>query len=245
MYEQNAKKPLLFFILSIFLLLMQNTAQAKITTFASGVPLGFGLKGGLSQKPTSDVLSATQTSSSVGYFYAFEPFLDLEKVILRGSFSYNKHPLMKGSGSDSVGAYAETSDAYSYSYAFHLLLAPFINKKLNTRGYFLFGYGSGKTFIKSERTYTATSTSYLEKALGKKQEVLLGAGFEFIFIQNYSLQLEAGYRFLRFDRLTHESASDLAGNPKTPGEVLMDASGTQKKFDLTGYFASVGFNINF
>lgn len=238
----------IFFFLLFFIPLL---AEAKTYTLTGRSPIGLGFKAGIETLPEFSTIPGTSTHYS--HFYAFEPYLDFDNFILRFSGAFHAHPLRKGIGTDANGYYSDTSEASSFHYGIQFLLIPHVSKDNMFRTFFFLGLGKASASITSQRNYSNASNTITatnkEKLSGSKEEVNIGAGLEFMLVQNYSMVIEGGYRRVNFDRLTYESATDLEGNPRLNGDVAKDysvgANGANKKFDLSGYFGNIGLNIRF
>jgi hypothetical protein len=235
------------FWLFILLLALPISAEAKKTNFSTGIPFGLGFRGILSAAPDSGFVAEPQTkAASYGKAYSFEPFFDFSNFVVRGYATLHDHPLVSGTGT----GFAESSEAAAFGYGFQVLLAPLISETKTTRGYVFFGVGQTTTNIKTTRNYLnaqgATTASYLERARSTSEEITAGLGFDFIFVQNYSMQIEMGFRKLSYGRFSYESTVDRAGTTRGKGEVVLDlTTGNQRKFDSSGAFGSVALNLNF
>ena len=80
---------------------------------------------------------------------------------------------------------------------------------------------------------------------GNSQEFTASVGGEFMFVQNYSLQLEGGFRQLKFGAFEYKSTNDLSGTTQALGSTALNANGVNKKFNQTGLFGSLSLNLNF
>jgi hypothetical protein len=218
-------------------------ALAKKHTFSSGIPFGLGFRAGISQNPDTDLVAQPRsTSSGFTPFFGFEPFLDFGNFAIRFSGQLHSMPVVSGTGPGST--YSETSDVSSFLYGVHLQLAPYISESDTNRAYIKLGLSQAIARGENKRTYTG-GTAYTEKFEGKTRELLLGAGFEFFLVQNYSMQIEAGARQLEFERLTSRGGTDLSGATKNSGDPLLNADGSNKKLNQSSAYFSVGLNLNF
>ena len=234
------KGKFLFYILASCAL--SSSAFAKQWNFDAGTPLGFGLRAGITKNPATDVIGDPQTySASFSKFYAIEPFLDLGNVTFRTLVQAN----FNSDISASTTAYGETGDIDEILYGAQLQLAPFVSKSRRHRIYGKFGYALASLSGKNKRTYTAGTVNE-ERFKGTGHQVLLGSGFEFFLTQNYTLQLETGYSWLKFSELKYkEGSGDLAGTKKTEGTDLTTANGNKKRFNASGAYFSLCLNLHF
>lgn len=242
MFAQNVK---IFFLVSLFF--FSTVAQAKKTTLGDGNPLGIGFAGGIEKSATSDFIQLPQSSSnSYGQFGLFEPFLDFTNFVVKFYAGYHLPPGISSSGTNSTGTFNESSKASIFTYGGKILLAPFISQRATERLYFSLGLGYGNATVKSTRSYTnGSQQTYNETAKGSSQEISFGTGFEFIFVQNYSIQIEGGYREMKFNKFTYTSSTDITGATKTVGSTVVDARGGNKKLKIPGYYANLSLNLNF
>lgn len=223
------------------------SAFARTQNFFTGTPLGLGFKAGLEKSPRTDFLVDPQkVDGTYGKFFAFEPFLDFGNFILRVSGALHNYPLFSADGNDASGAFSETSDASSFAYGLQLLLVPYYSENFLHRTYIVLGGSNVSTSLKNSRTYAASSATYTEKAKGSGQEYIAGAGYEFFFVQNYSVQFELGYRKYTVDKFTYGSEGDLTGKSRSQGETVVKAdSGLVKKFHHESPYAAFSLNLNF
>jgi hypothetical protein len=228
------------------LALLPAPAHAKKSDFYSGIPFGLGFQAGIAPKPSTDLVTKPQsTSSGFSHYFAFEPFLDFGNFELRLTGQFHFLPVVSGSGTDATGAYSENSDASIFLYGAHLLLVPYVSETKTSRAYIKLGYSLASASGKNTRTYTASGNVYTEKFDGHTQELLFGAGFEFFLAQNYSLQFEAGARQMEFNRLSYTEGTDLTGRAQSSGAPLLTSAGANKALKYTGAYGSVGLNLNF
>lgn len=231
--------------LLIFLSLPTSSAHAKQWNFDTGSIFGLGLVGGVNQNPGSDfVTKPITTSASFSHFFGFEPFLDFGNFILRFSGKLQSYPVFSGSGSAAQGQFTETSDIGSGIYGVHLLLSPYISENKTRRGFIKLGYSQGIAKGKNVRTF-ANGARYTEKIEARTSEMLLGIGFEFFLVQNYSMQIESGYRQSEYEKAEHVEGTDVNGVAKNKGDPVLNSAGGAKKFNDSGVYASVGLNLHF
>lgn len=227
------------------LALLPALAQAKSLNFADGIPLGLGLEAGVEQNPDTDLVSQPQdTSAGFSHYFGFTPFLDFGNFVVRFSTQLHFHPIVSGKGTDSTGAFGENSDTGTFVYGGQILLAPYVSDDQTKRAFIKLGLSQAILTGKNTRTYDASGLTYAEKFEGRTREMLAGAGFEFFLVQNYSLQLDAGFRQQEFENLELVSGTDLSGAAKNKGDPLTNG-GAKKKFNSAGAYFSVGLNLHF
>ncbi len=232
--------------LLLFLLCYSPLAQAKKWTFVTGSPFGVGLLTGVSAGPDTDLVVKPQTQNrSFSHFYGFEPFLDFGNFAIRLSGQVHYHPIVSGGGTSGGANFTETSDVTTLLYGGQLLLAPYISEGQTTRAFLKMGLSHAKAFGKNKRTFADGGPIYTEKFDGKTRELSFSGGLEFFLVQNYSLQLEGGFRQIEFEKLTYSGGTDLNGTTRTAGETMYKPDLTQKKLNYSGAYFAAGLNLNF
>jgi hypothetical protein len=227
------------------LLLTAPPAEAKLWNFETGSPLGLGLLVGISQNPDSDFVEKPQnTSASFSHFFGFEPYVDFGNFIIRLSGQLHSYPIFSGRGTASQGAFTETSDVGSVVFGAHLLLLPYVSETKLSRGFIKLGFSQGIARGENVRTF-ASGPIYEEKFESRTRELLFGLGYEFFLVQNYSLQIESGFRQAEYEKAEYLGGKDLNGVAKTKGDPLLNTNGGNKKFNSGGAYFSVGLNLNF
>lgn len=226
----------------LILLFSSATAHAKKVSFSTGVPFGLGFRASVASAPDTTLVAAPRTASaSFSRSFSAEPFFDLTNLVIRGYATLHRHPNFAGEGT----GFTETSSASAFHYGVAVLLAPFVSQDATSRAYAVIGVGQAQASFKTTRTLTS-GVANLERAKASTQEITAGLGFEAILVQNYSIQLEAGFRRLNYGRITYESEFDRTGTARGKGEVILDSTtGKNSEFDQGGAFGSLAFNLNF
>lgn len=224
-------------------------ASARKQDFFSGSPFGLGLIGGAESRPVSPFAAGTQaTSSPYARYFAAEPFVDLGNVSLRLHAGWHFYPLVSGSGSDSSGTFGESSDAGSLEYGGRLLLAPFLGLSGRSRIYLAFGANVSIVKARNTRTYLSGSMSgqaNVERLQGSGLELNGGVGFEVFLVQNYSLQIEAGYADRSIGSFKYKTSTDVSLTPRADGEEALDpATGRPKGFHSYTPYLQLGLSLN-
>ena len=235
---------LLLLALSLFL---SPAAHARKKNFFSDSPFGLGFKSGLENKPNTDFVTVNPqtTGSDYSYYFAFEPFFDFGNFVIRGTASLHYHPTVRGSGSDTKGIFAETSNAKSVNYGVEIKLVPIGSQDFTRRAYIFAGIANAVVSAESKRTYsTGSAANAIEKVRGTGQEIRGGVGFEAIFTQNYSFELELGYHALSVNEFGYRSTGNIEGATVNVGETARKTVGRPKGFQQLGPFLSAAFNLN-
>jgi hypothetical protein len=222
------------------------TASARNYTFATGIPLTLGFGGGVTAAPESDFTADPRSASrNYSHYYSFSPGLEFTNFALRASLELHQPALLNGEGSNDGGPFYETSDASFFTYGVHLLLAPWVSESLRSRAYFRLGAGYATASLKNVRTYENSGRRDTERASGKALDLSAGFGAEFMLVQNYGLQIEAGYRSFYFDELQYETEQNIRGETVAKGSTVREPNGTPKRLRLQGAFIGLALNMHF
>jgi hypothetical protein len=218
-------------------------AEARSLSFQSGSPFGIGLVGGVESKPGTDVIAGSQTyGSNYSRYFAAEPFLEFVNVQIRLHAGWHFYPLISGSGSDSKGAYTESSDASSVDLGARILFAPYVAADERSRAYFVVGLNDSKVSLTNLRNYKGVSNS--AKLSGSGTEVNGGVGYEFFLLQNYSLAIEGGYRSVTVSTLHYGTITDETGANVSAGATATNGSGGNLAFHAYAPYAQLVLNLN-
>ncbi|MCO5144291.1 MAG: hypothetical protein M9962_14480 [Oligoflexia bacterium] len=231
-------------VVLLILLFLPINSFAKKHTFDSGIPLSLGFFISAGEKPKTNLVGPTASANrSYSHVLGFEPTVDFGFFAIRTSISLHPYPIYSASGTNGVGTYSETADPTSVQYGADFIFAPLISKDNQKRMYVFGGYRLGKIQITSKRTYT-NGQSYDEKLSGSGNTILAGLGFEFFFVQNYSLRLESGIRQNVFSDLSYEDGStNLSGATAT--SPARDGNGKKKALEDNSGYVSFGLNLHF
>lgn len=231
------------------LLLSPAAAHARKHNFTTGSPFALGFSAGAEQGPKNAFAAGTtQSESSYGHYFLFQPQFDFLNVVLQGYFGWHFYPSISGTGTDTTGAFVETSNSGNMSYGARVLLAPWISRDLTRRGYIALGLGMASAKLKNTRSYRnasgATVNTYSENVNGSGLEMQAGLGVELMALQNYSLSLEAGYAQRNINGFKHSGTNDVTGAAKNEGDEALDANGRNKGFHVWSPYVQVGFTLH-
>lgn len=249
MFGRRGKRQVALLLLILSSLTPQY-ARAKTYNFTTGSAFGMGFRIGAEKNPATDFVTQPQANASeFSPTYSLSPFFDFENFTIRFHGTLHKHPVASGKGSDTVGTYQETSDARTLSYGTTLQLSPFISEDNRQRLYFFGSFGKGSTKIKSTRHYSSSTgasiASYIQRVNGTAAMTSAGIGAEFYFVQNYSIQIEGGYRAYRVKQFNFLSTTDINGTPKQEGAIAEDGYGKKRTFRIRGPFVEMALCLNF
>lgn len=231
-------------ILFLSLFLLPCNGEARAINFATGFPFVLGFHAGASKRPATDFASGKQSYNSyVSHFYSVTPSFDFTTFVVRGKASLWYFPITSGSGTFKSQAFTETSDPFLFSYGADLLLVLALSSDLTQRFYLIGGLEYGKATIRNQRSYA--SVQYLEKVTATQEIFNTGMGYEFMLVQNFSMAIETGYRFSRFNKFSYTTPNDVNGTKVTQGSMAIDEKGTAKALDASRFYFDVALNLNF
>jgi len=229
--------------ISFFLFLFYGPiAHAKVWNFSSGAAFGIGLKGIVSQVPVTDVVDKATAGRTYSRGFSLEPFFDFRNFGIRLIAQGILPPIYNNSGAFS--GFSDTADFYLAQYGLHLQLNPFVSNDNRRRVFLKAGYSLGTLNGENKRTYT-NGLTFEEKYSGSTTEILAALGFEFFFVQNYSLSWELGYTQSEVTELSYKGGTNLTGVEKEKGLPLLTDGGLNRKINLNSGYLGIGLNLNF
>jgi hypothetical protein len=205
--------------------------------------LTFGL-GAESAAKTSLIENASNgnsysTSMMVGIGWDLGPF----GIRVHGRIP--RHSVAEYSGSNSIGAYRDTSTVSGYAYGGSLVLFPFDINSTVARLFFRGSVEQMSLTTRNERIFSS-GTSYSEKATGSTTALALSFGAEFFLLQNYVMGLEGGYRRASIDQWKNKnSGTNLEGAASTEGSPLLDKNGNNRSWSSNGLFIQGTMGLHF
>lgn len=99
------------------------------------------------------------------------------------------------------------------------------------------GPGGGTT------TYPSADPNYKEAVTGTSITSHVGYGWEFYFLDNVTMLLDLGYRYMSFTSLKYKSAANTVHGSAAEGASAKDNLGRAREFDLGGPFVGIGFRF--
>ena len=155
---------------------------------------------------------------------------------------------VKGTNSSGAERFTLESDIFAFN--------PMVNVEYvwgtgeNSRfvGYFGFGYASVRLDNKYEMTATGATelsqNTFTEKSDGSFINGVVGIGWEGLFVDNTTVMLDAGYRFLDVNKLKHSADNPvMGGGTAAKGSEVTNADGSQRTFDLGGPYIGLSFRF--
>jgi len=242
----------LLFLTLIFCGLSSPT-HARTATFASKSGFGLYFKGGASNNPKNDFATANPANATRSYtmFGGFEPGMDFGNFGIRANASMYLIPDTSGNNTDTVlaQAYRENTELSVISYGGALLFFPHYTEGKRGRIYFGMGGGLAMAFHKATRTYldgAGNATATYEVKGRSSTEYWQGIlGYEFFMVQNYTFQLEAGYRTLSFNEFEYKSSNNIQGTTVNQGTTIKTPAGIVQSVGMSGIYMAASFGIQF
>lgn len=152
----------------------------------------------------------------------------------------------------SVGAapqYTVTSEIFSFG---PTVTFEFISTTMQSVRFFYYAGGSYH-WVTMDNTYDLTSagqttfnprTDHTEKAETTAQSYFAGMGFEMMFADNVTFAGDFGYRYMPVAGFKHKSAGqDMAQGTVVKGDKVLNADGTDREFDMSGFTVGLGFRF--
>ena len=245
-----AKNRLLLF-LSLILLLLAETASARPINFESKYA-GLSFNGGYTSNPNLSFLAPHSTADSTKtYVLGVAPFVRYQNMVFSPELSFYLPPTMHAGGIDTPtgNLYKERADSIIYTYGGNFTLIPHISKDMRFISFINFGAGLATFSSKNIRDYSSAAgaplNSYTEHVKGSAPYYLFSTGSNFFFLQNYSLGLESGYRFLKMSGLTYKSDYDRTNTFRGAGSKLNNLDGTPATIGFSGFFFNVKLSLHF
>lgn len=226
------------------------SSAAKRVNLASGAPVGLGFVAGLEQRPRSSFAAGNQTTTSnYSNYFLFQPYFDLLNIVFQPYVGWHFYPDLNGAGIDTRGQFTENSQAGNFSYGMRIMLSPYLASNMESRAYFVLAAGMANAKLKNTRIYRNASgqvtNSYTERVNGTGVELSAGVGFEFLLLQNYFMQIEAGYSQRNIPLFKYATDTDSGGNTRASGDDVTDAYGNKKGFHLWSPYVQLALNLNF
>lgn len=124
-------------------------------------------------------------------------------------------------------------------------------KKWKTSRLYLMGsYGQGNLGMVNSYTMTPAGTAltgksdFTEDGRGTATQLEGALAFEMLAFDSTSIAIEVGQRSLKFDSLKHSRDTDsLAQGSVAKGADLLNADGTARTLDFTGFYAALNFRF--
>lgn len=201
----------------------------------------------------------TTLTSKSNYNYSGEVGLNMKIADIAnlrlGAELISAIPVSNARGTNAAGAERFSLNSNLTVFNPNATIEVFLLKGASARLYSFAGIGYGVANLTNSYTMTSTGTdelgglsSYDEKAVGSSLTYTVGMGFETVFSDNVTLSLDAGYRYLQLQNMTHTGpVTTIAQGSVAKGDVLKNPDGTARRLDLGGAFVGLTFRfyINF
>lgn len=125
-----------------------------------------------------------------------------------------------------------------------------MKKWKTSRLYLMASYGQGNLGMVNSYTMAAAGTTltgksdFTEDGRGTGTQMEGALAFEMLAFDSTSLALEVGQRTLKFDSIKHSrDTNSIAQGSVTKGAEMLNADGTARTLDFTGFFAALNFRF--
>lgn len=246
-------------ILAVLLIwLCSSQSQARVFSFQTeDMAAYFRGTTGLSsvkQKPFAKSSGTATTLSDeepllnyggeVGFLFKISPFSNLRFGI---ELMRTRASDVKGSASDGTKWFDLTSDVFVFNPMMTVEAVFESGETSRFVGYVGIGYAS----VRLENEYTMTAAgeaalvpSYKEKSTGSFVNGVIGVGWEALLVDNVTVLMDAGYRFLDVNKLKYSGNATVIGGSASKGsEVSNTNDGSKRGFDLGGPFLGLSFRF--
>lgn len=155
---------------------------------------------------------------------------------------------VKGANASGSERFTLESDIFAFNPMAHVEYVWGTGESSRFVGYFGMGLASVRLDNKYEMTTTGTSelsqSSFTEKSNGSFINGVVGLGWEGLFVDNTTVMLDVGYRFLDVNKLKHSADNPvMGGGMATKGSEVTNADGSQRTFNLGGPFIGLSFRF--
>jgi hypothetical protein len=230
----------------LFLILSGAGAQARVLDInAEKFATYFAVTGGPSALKQSAFLDEANPAytydKKVDYNYSgeFGLLYSVGKIGFRFGFEIFKPSTLSDVNASNGGATAYTFNSSYTAYAPKVGLEINLYKDSNSRA-FIAGY-AGAASVGVKNDYDTHS----EEMKGNGTLYGGGAGYEGPLADNTTFVLEAGYRALKFEKLTYSKdvPSAITGGSHIAGDPVNDVNGQARTLNFGGMYLSVGFRF--
>lgn len=250
--------------LLIWLALSSAVSQARVFNFKdSGLGVFLRGTGGLSSVSDEPFGKSSGVDTSMDdeskYQYGGElgaVFGIGDSVNLRIGAEVMRHHPVKGSGRNPSDQERFELESSTFVFNPNLALEFLFKQSQATRMYVQLGVGYAMVDVENRYDMTSTGTAELggiddfnEKMSGVAPSYLLGVGMETQALDNVTLSLEGGYRYIKVSELKYTGD---VNNIVSPAGAAKDApalnhDGSQRELDLGGFFvgAALRFYLHF
>ncbi len=165
------------------------------------------------------------------------------------------HPIKEGHGKNAAGTDRFQFDSSTFVFNPNIAAEIFLEAGSKFRFFAQAGVGYAMVDVENRYTMTATGTSELgvgsfnEKMSGTGMSYLVGAGFEALMLDNVTISVDGGYRYIKITELkyTGDVNNIVAPAGAAKGDTALKNDGTKRELNLGGLFvgASLRFYLNF
>ena len=198
--------------------------------------------------------SSTKFTDRVPYDGAFELgflFLPTEKMTITMSLQglqTKKLVNVEGQNASGTKLMGVTSEIFALTPKISM---EFVLGTIDTsRSYFFIGAGLADVTMDNTYVFTAAGTTaystadYIEKSSARTWMYTAGLGYEYLMVDNVTMNLSVGYRYLPINefKLKHDTATIYSATAKKSSVLLNDDS-NPRKINLSATYIALGFRF--
>lgn len=199
--------------------------------------------------------SGTGNSYSLGHTseanYEFGFVYAIKQISLRFGFEVLKPPALKDiKATDAAGTELFLVSNDISGYVPKIALDVNIKQWPQSRIFLNAAYGLATVTVQNSYGFTADGlvaypalADFREETKGSGTLMEYSIGWEFLAFDTTTLVLDVGCRYLKIDSLNHNLAVTSFQGAVAKGDKALTDAGTDRKLDLSGYFASVQFRF--
>lgn len=154
---------------------------------------------------------------------------------------------IKGSNAGGAELYTVESDTFIFN---PNVAIEIIHSQSNALRFFSYlGLGRGSLTLENDYRFTAAGTSafsidpYIEKSESSALSYFGGVGLEALLVDTTTIQLDVGYRHLKFTQLKHKGNITTLQGSFSKGDVVENDGGSGRQLDFSGLYMGLSFRF--
>lgn len=183
--------------------------------------------------------------------YEFGFVYSIKDISLRFGFEVIYPSMLKEiSGTDASGTQLFTLDSDIAGYVPKIGLDINVKQWPQSRIFLNANYGMATVTLQNSYGFTAAGQTaypslidFREETKGSAALMEYSVGWEFLAFDTTTMVIDAGYRLLRLDSFSHNVPVTSFQGGVVKGDKALADDGTDRRLDLSGYFASVQFRF--
>lgn len=171
-------------------------------------------------------------------------------VSMRFGLEVIRPPTLKVNATDAAGTALYTIDSDVSAVIPKIGFEFNFRQRPTSRLFLNVNYGQGNLGLVNTYTFTTAGTTlagksdYTEEGRGSATSLDGSLGYETLLTDTTTMVLDVGYRSLKFPTIAHtRDTNSIAQGAVTKGTAMLNADGTARSIDFTGYFASLAFRF--